>query len=400
MYINPKIIDHTNLELDASKNDIEKLCNEAKTYGFGAVCVRPEFVATAKNLLKDTPIKVCTVIGFPTGLDPTEKKVEEAQKAIENGADELDMVINIEALRQNDFDYVKNDIFSVKQVAKNKILKVIIETGMLNNRQKRNACKLIQDAGADFVKTSTGFAKDKNGKKLGATIDDVKLIKNIVKERLGIKASGGINTPEFAQKLIAAGATRIGTSSSVAVISDNLEKDIEIKYSWEWFKYHADQRLRAFYYYLIIVGALALGYLTAIQIRVNSAHIDKIIPWLFVLCCIVSISFFCLEIRNVELVNIGRIKLQYLGLEVSINDANPRYTEALEMTLPRKFILRWPFKHELWLRFIYILIGLFSAYLFIDFKEYINCSFWESWVPVIILGFSFGLSLWLGWRKN
>lgn len=365
MYINPKIIDHTNLKLEATEKDIKELCNEAKERGFGAVCIRPNYVALAKNLLKDAPVKVCTVIGFHTGLNPTEEKVKEAEKAIKDSADELDMVINTEALKRNDFDYVKNDISSVKQVAKDKILKVIIEAGVLSNKQKRKACKLIEEAGADFVKTSTGFEKDDKGKKLGATIEDVKLFKNIVKDRLGIKAAGGIGTPDFAQKLIAAGATRIGTSSSIVIVSENLKKEEEIKYSWEWFKYHADQRLRAFYYYLIIIGALALGYLTAIQINEKLKQVyqvNKIIPWLFFLGFIVSIVFLFLEIRNVELVNIGRIKLQNLGLEVSINDANPEYTEALEKTLPWKFILmlRLLFKHEFLLRLIYVLTPIFA----------------------------------------
>lgn len=400
MFIDPKIIDHTNLKLDATEKDIEKLCNEAKKYSFGSVCIRPNYVALAKKLLKDTSVKVCTVIGFHTGLDPTEEKVKEAEKAIKDGADELDMVINIEALKRNEFDYVKNDISSVKQVANDKILKVIIEAGILNKSQKRKACKLIIEAGADFVKTSTGFARDEKDKKLGATLEDVKLIKNIVKSKLGIKAAGSIKTPDFAQKIIAAGATRIGTSSSVAVVSENLQKEEEIKYTWQWFRYHADQRLRAFYYYLIIIGALALGYLTASQDSGKFSQVNKIIPWLCAFGFIVSIAFLCLEIRNVELVNIGRIKLQELGLEVSINDASPKYTEALQRTLPCKLKLRRPFKHELWLRFIYVLVALFSLYLLLDTKKFITCSFWESWVPLMIPIFSFGLSLWLGWRKN
>jgi len=209
MNINPKIIDHTNLKLDATEKDIEKLCIEAKKYGFGTVCIRPNYVALAKNFLKDTPVKVCTVIGFHTGLNSTEEKVKEAEKAIIDGADELDMVINLDALKSDEFDYVKNDISSVKKVAKDKILKVIIEAGVLSKKQKKKACQLAEDAGADFVKTSTGFAKDEKGNKLGATIKDVELIKSVVGNRLGIKAAGGISTSDFTQKLIEAGATRI-----------------------------------------------------------------------------------------------------------------------------------------------------------------------------------------------
>lgn len=219
MAIDPKIIDHTNLKLDATDKDIEKLCDEAKQYGFGAVCVRPNYVLSAKTLLKKTSIKVCTVIGFPTGLDPTKQKVKEAKSAIKDGADELDMVINIEALKAKEYNHVKDDIFLVKQACNGKILKVIIEAGMLTDDQKIKACELVEEAGADFVKTSTGFALDKNGNKLGATVEDVKLMKSIVDDRLGIKAAGGIKTAEFAQELINAGATRIGSSASVSIVS-------------------------------------------------------------------------------------------------------------------------------------------------------------------------------------
>jgi len=413
MSINPEIIDHTNLKLDATEKDIEKLCDEAKRYGFGAVCIRPNYVVLAKNLLKDTPIKVCTVIGFHTGLNPTEEKVKEAEKAITDGADELDMVINFNALKRDEFDYVKNDISSIKKVAKDKILKVIIEAGLLSDNQKQKACQLVENAGADFVKTSTGFAKDEKGNKLGATIQDVKLIKSVVGDRLGIKAAGGINTADFGNKLIQAGATRIGASASITLVSNpknisngERERELQLKYAWEWFKYHADQRLRAFYFYLIIIGALAIGYLSAIQVneKVNQIHfnqVDKIIPWLFLLGCIVSIAFLCLEIRNVELVNIGRDKLKELGLKVTINDANPKYTKALEKTFPSRLkFLRFLFKHELWLRFIYILIASFTFYIFLDYKRIFICSFWKSCVPSLILIFSLGFAFLLGRRKN
>jgi deoxyribose-phosphate aldolase len=219
MAIDPKIIDHTNLKLDATEKDIEKLCNEAKKHGFGAVCVRPNHIAFTKNLLKKTQIKVCTVIGFPTGLEPTKQKIKEAKKAIKDGADELDMVIDIEALKAKDYGYIKEDISSVREACRGKILKVIIEAGMFTNDQKVKACELVEAAGADFVKTSTGFAINKNGNKLGATVEDVKLMKSVVGDRLGIKAAGGIKTPDFAQELINAGATRIGSSTSVSIVS-------------------------------------------------------------------------------------------------------------------------------------------------------------------------------------
>jgi len=220
MTVDPKIIDHTNLNLEATEKDIEKLCNEAKKYDFGAVCVYPRFVPLCKKLLKATSIKVCTVIGFPKGTESAEQKVEEAKKAIKDEADELDMVINVSALKKGDFDFVKNDISSVREACKGKILKVIIEAGLLNEDQKKKACQLSEEAGADFVKTSTGFAVDDKGNKLGATVEDVKSMKSVVGDRLGIKAAGGIKTREFAQKLIDAGATRLGTSASISIVEN------------------------------------------------------------------------------------------------------------------------------------------------------------------------------------
>lgn len=404
MNINPKIIDHTNLKLDATEKDIEKLCNEAKKYGFGAVCIRPNYVTLAKNLLKNTPVKICTVIGFHTGLHPTEKKIEEAERAIKNGADELDMVININTLKSNDFDYVKNDISSVRKVAKDKILKVIIEVGVLTNNQKRKACHLVEEAGGDFVKTSTGFVKDKKGNKLGATIEDVKLIKSVVGDRLEIKAAGGISTSIFAQKLIEAGATRIGASASIAIVSnqgkkENLTTEQQLEYAWKWFEFHADQRLRAFYYYLIIIGALAFGYLSVKQ---GSEQVQKITPLLCGFGIIVSFAFMCLEIRNHELVNIGRFVLVKLGLEVSENDANKKYTEALEKIIRFKTFLKLKvlFKHGFWLSYIYILTGLISTYLILDY--FISCNYlnWKSLVPGLCIILSLILSLLFFRRKN
>lgn len=218
MAINPKIIDQTNLNSEATGKDIEKLCNEAKEYGFGAVCVYPKYIPLCKKLLKGTSVKICAVIGFPKGTESTEQKVKEAKKAIQDGADELDMVINVPALKKNDFEFVRNDIAAVKKIANGKLLKVIIEAGLLSNDQKIKACQLAEEAGADFVKTSTGFAVDEKGNKLGATVEDVKLMKSVVGNKLGIKAAGGIKTKEFAQQLIDAGATRIGASASIDIV--------------------------------------------------------------------------------------------------------------------------------------------------------------------------------------
>jgi len=209
-----KYIDHTNLKSYATKEDIIKLCEEAKKYGFYAVCVNPYRVKLAKEHLKGTDIKVASVIGFPLGATPTEVKVFEAKKALENGADELDMVINIGALKDKNYEYVKKDIEDVTKVAHEKgaIVKVIIETCYLSEEEKEIACKLAMEAGADFVKTSTGFGTE------GATIEDVKLMRKVVGDKLGVKAAGGIRTYEEALAMINAGANRIGTSSGVKII--------------------------------------------------------------------------------------------------------------------------------------------------------------------------------------
>ena len=221
-------IDHTVLKKDATEKDIEKICAEAQQYGFYSVCIRSEWVNKAKDLLKGTPVKVCSVVGFPLdtvlpgschyGNIPTEEKVTEAKKAIADGADELDMVINLDALNSGYFVLVNNDIAAVKKVAADKILKVIIEARILNKEQIEKACQLSQQAGADFVKTSTGYIKDKNGQTLGATIEDVKLMRSVVGSNFGVKASGGIGDYEKAKAMIEAGANRLGCSASVAIV--------------------------------------------------------------------------------------------------------------------------------------------------------------------------------------
>ena len=209
-----KYIDHTNLKAYASEEDIIKLCDEARRYNFYAVCVNPYRVKLAKEQLQGTNIKVATVIGFPLGATPTEVKVFEAKKALEDGTDEVDMVLNIGALKDKDYKYVRNDIAEVVRIAHEKgaIVKVIIETCYLSDNEKEIACKLAMEAGADFVKTSTGFGTG------GATVKDVKLMRKVVGDKLGVKAAGGIRTYEEALAMINAGANRIGTSSGVKII--------------------------------------------------------------------------------------------------------------------------------------------------------------------------------------
>lgn len=206
-------IDHTLLKADATKEEIIALCEEAKTYSFASVCVNPTWVKTASELLQGTTVKVCTVIGFPLGASTTTVKAFETKDAIENGAGEIDMVINIGALRSGDDDIVGRDIAAVVEAAKGKaIVKVIIETSLLTDQEKRKACELSRAAGADFVKTSTGFSTG------GATAEDVKLMRGVVGPEMGVKASGGVRSFDDLQKMIDAGATRIGASSGVQIM--------------------------------------------------------------------------------------------------------------------------------------------------------------------------------------
>ena len=216
-----KFIDHTLLKADAKKEEILKLCEEAKMYSFASVCINPTWVRTAAAALEGSSVKVCTVIGFPLGASTSEVKAFETKNAIENGATEIDMVINISALRDGDDETVKKDIASVVEAAKGKaIVKVIIETSLLSDTEKRTACELAVIAGADFVKTSTGFSTG------GATEEDVKLMRAVVGPETGVKASGGVRSFEDMQKMIKAGATRIGASSGVQIMNGlKSEKD-------------------------------------------------------------------------------------------------------------------------------------------------------------------------------
>ncbi len=211
-----RMIDHTLLKPEAAIEDIRQLCEEAKTYHFASVCVNPGYVKFCFERLKNTDVKVCTVIGFPLGATTTETKRFEAHQAIENGAKELDMVINIGRLKSGDYEYVFNDIQQVVLEAKPKrvIVKVIIETCLLTDEEKVKACLLSKDAGADFVKTSTGFSKG------GATAGDVALMRYVVGRSVGVKASGGIRSREDAELLIASGADRIGASASVKIVKN------------------------------------------------------------------------------------------------------------------------------------------------------------------------------------
>ena len=210
-----KYIDHTLLKADARKEDIEKLCSEAFHNGFASVCVNSCWVPLVSELLAGTDVKVCTVVGFPLGAASANAKAAEAADAVKNGADEIDMVINIGMLKSGMMEAVEDDIKEVRNAAKGRILKVIIETCLLSDDEKKAACRAAADAGADFVKTSTGFSTG------GATVHDVALMKEAVSARgLKVKASGGIRNYKDAKAMIDAGADRIGASAGIAIVKE------------------------------------------------------------------------------------------------------------------------------------------------------------------------------------
>ncbi|MEW6652504.1 MAG: deoxyribose-phosphate aldolase [Bacteroidota bacterium] len=208
------MIDHTLLKPDATPDEIKTLCTEARTYSFASVCVNPCYVKMCRDLLRGSVVKVCTVIGFPLGSTTTEVKRAEAEQAIQNGAEEIDMVINIGMLKQGEHDYVFNDINQVVLAAKRYrvLTKVILETALLTDEEKIKACVLSKKAKADFVKTSTGFSKG------GATAGDIALMRLVVGSDMGVKASGGVRTAEDVKAMVASGADRIGASASVKIV--------------------------------------------------------------------------------------------------------------------------------------------------------------------------------------
>lgn len=214
-----KMIDHTLLKPEATKDEITKLCAEAKKYSFASVCIHPSYVPLCAKLLRDASVKVCTVIGFPLGATSTAAKAFEAEHALRDGAKEVDMVINVGMLKSGEYEYVENDIFAVTTTARRygAITKVIIETALLTDEEKIKACMLAKSAGADFVKTSTGFSKG------GATAGDIALMRKVVGTAMGVKASGGVRTREDALAMVASGADRIGASASVKIIGANGE---------------------------------------------------------------------------------------------------------------------------------------------------------------------------------
>jgi deoxyribose-phosphate aldolase len=213
------MIDHTLLKPDATPAEIEKLCAEAKKFSFASVCINPSYVPLSVRLLRSTRVKVCTVIGFPLGATSTASKAHETEQAIRDGAGEVDMVINVGMLKAGEYRYVESDIFAVTSIARrHRVLsKVIIETALLTDEEKIKACVLAKRAGADFVKTSTGFSKG------GATAADIVLMRRVVGSAMGVKAAGGVRSRDDALAMVASGADRIGASASVKIVGGESE---------------------------------------------------------------------------------------------------------------------------------------------------------------------------------
>ena len=210
-----KYFDHTLLAANATRSEVEQLCKEAKEYDFMSVCVNPYFVPLAKKELAGSDVKVCTVIGFPLGQMSTKAKVFEANDAVKMGADEVDMVINVSALKDQDYDYVRNEIHEIKEACEGKLLKVILECCYLSKEEIKKASELAKEAGADFVKTSTGFGKG------GAKAEDVKIMRETVGSDMGVKAAGGIHTLADFKAMVDAGANRIGCSHSIQIMKES-----------------------------------------------------------------------------------------------------------------------------------------------------------------------------------
>lgn len=210
--LSTKLFDHTILKADATRKDVKRVCDEAMAYSFCSVCVNSYYVPYVANLLHGSDVKICSVVGFPLGAMSTRAKALEAKIAVMDGADEIDMVINVGALKDRDYSVVLEDIKAVKEACGEHILKVIIETCLLTDDEKVKACELAKEAGADFVKTSTGFSS------AGAKVEDVRLMRETVGHDMGVKASGGIHDKEFAKELVDAGANRLGTSATIDIV--------------------------------------------------------------------------------------------------------------------------------------------------------------------------------------
>jgi deoxyribose-phosphate aldolase len=357
-------IEHTLLKPEATREQIAKLCDEAKRYNFKGVCINPLYVAEAKKQLKGTNVLIVTVIGFPLGANTSQIKAEEAKQAIKDGADEVDMVISVGLLKGKEYKLVYDDIRSVVSAAGSAPVKVIIENCLLDESEKIVACLLSMRAGASYVKTSTGFSKS------GATPEDVALMREVVGDKLGIKAAGGIRDYETAKKMIEAGANRLGCSASIEIVTgmncfclggmDMSEKEKIYKYAWDWFHFHAKQRMVSFYYYLIIIGALSLTY---VQLMCGDKPKVLLAVAVGYLGAIISIAFLVLDRRNRELVDDARNIFDELEKEPPFNKYKIRGADKDREKLWWKFgdLLT----HTTWLRVIMICSFAMSLLLII-----------------------------------
>jgi deoxyribose-phosphate aldolase len=360
-------IEHTLLKPNATIKEVIKLCDEAKRFQFRGVCVNPIFVEEAKKQLKGTNCLVVTVIGFPLGGSLTAIKVEETKQVIELGANEVDMVIALSALKNGEYKAVYQDIKSIVDVAGSIPVKVILESGLLEVNEKIAACLLADRAGAAFVKTATGFSSE------GATIEDVRLMRAVVGNKLGIKAAGGIRNFQTARAMIKAGAIRLGCSKSVTIVTESIDvnvhskehyrlktNEIAFKYAWDWFSYHANQRLNAFHFFLIIIGFVVVGYFKSMELEQ--------VYFSFLIClfgALASIAFWFLDIRNEELVNCGRYALDELeeqfGLKIrKCDDQRVCLKKSLD-PISCRFPTNWlsiAVAHRFWLRLIMLVTSL------------------------------------------
>lgn len=367
-------IEHTLLKPDATLKEVIRLCDEAKRFQFRGICVNPIFVEEAQQQLTGTNCLVVTVVGFPLGGSLTAIKVEETKQVIRLGANEVDMVIALGALKDGDYKTVYQDIQAVVEAAGSIPVKVILEAGLLEVNEKIAACLLADRAGAAFVKTSTGFGSK------GATIENVRLMRAVVGNRLGIKAAGGIRNFQTARAMIKAGATRLGCTTSVAIVTESTHNEvyndqpsepntneIALKYAWDWFSYHANQRLNEFHFFLIIIGFVIIGYFKSMELEL--AYFSFLIGLFGALA---SIAFWFLDIRNEELVNCGRYALDELekqvGLEIRKYDDQrmclKKSLDPISSLLPT-CLLSSAVTHRFWLRLIMLLTSF--AFMFAAF---------------------------------
>lgn len=368
-------IEHTLLKPDATRKEVIRLCNEAKRFQFRGVCVNPVFVEEAQQQLTGTNCLVVAVVGFPLGGSLTASKVEETKQVIKLGANEVDMVIALGALKDGDYKTVFQDIRAVVEAAGLIPVKVILETGLLEENEKIAACLLADRAGAAFVKTTTGFSTK------GATIEDVKLMRAVVGDRLGIKAAGGIRNFQTARAMVEAGATRLGCSASIAIVTEPVQneqhsnqflepsKSIEIafKYAWDWFNYHAGQRLTAFHFFLIIISLVGVGYFKSVELG-QEGKFFGFLTGLF--GALASIAFWLLDIRNEELVNCGRNALDNLEEQVGLTTIRKDDKERVYLNnsldpVSRRIPKCWQatvIKHSFWLRLIMLVTSIVFAF--------------------------------------